>query len=177
MEINSQVIDVLREFNINQNDAICYLISLHYGYKPSYIPEILMQKINTTGIYTLDEKGTVQWNVSLFDGGVTNFEWVKTEYVPLFKERNPQKGGKVREATARMKALFAKNPDIRKDDVLNATRYYLSCTNPSYIRFPHFFIQKGKGLDAIYDILDWIERYKENSQLGSGRSTRRNTMQ
>lgn len=160
MQINEQVLKILAEFNIRRDNGICYLISLFHGYQPDYIPEKLKQKINVSKIVEMDRDGTIKWNIPLYDGQETKFQWVKTEYVPLFKARNSSKGGKVRESTARMKKLFANNPDIRKEDVLGATKMYLINTNPEYIRFPHYFIEKGKGVEKTNDILDWIEKYK-----------------
>lgn len=180
MKINEKIIDALKECNIKVDDALPYLISLHHGYNPSYIPDILKQKMNITGIYEKDDKsGTIKWNEPLYFGGATAFDWVKTEYVPMFKAINPQRGGKVRESMARMKRIFADNPDIRKQDVLAATDYYLTNTDPAYIRFPHYFIEKGKGINKTNDLLDWIDKVKalETVSQGIGRVDKSNTMQ
>ena len=175
MKINEQILDILKEFGIRKDDGICYLISLYHGYKPTYIPDVLKQKINLTKIVVNDRTG-ITWNIPLYSGAETAFEWVKTEYVPMFKERNSKKGGKVREATSRMKKLFAANPDIRKDEVIGATRMYLLNTNPDYIRFPHYFIEKGVGAEKSWDVLDWIEKYRLTEDT-TGRTSLSNTMQ
>lgn len=175
MEINEQIIEVFDECKIYKADGICYLLALFYGYKPTYIPEDLKVKLNASGIYK-EELGSITWNIPLFNTQVTAFQWVKDEYVKLFKQHNSDRGGKVREATSRMKKLFAKNPDIRKDDVIGATKMYLLNTDPRYIRFPHYFIEKGVGGNKTYDILDWIEKYKENQERSQGRTSHTNTL-
>lgn len=175
MEINEQIIEIFEDCKIARADGICCLLALFYGYKPTYIPKDLKIKLNASGIYK-EELGSITWKVPLFNTQVTAFQWVKDEYVVLFKEHNSEKGGKVRESTARMKRLFAKNPDVRKDDVIGATKMYLLNTDPKYIRFPHYFIEKGKGGDKTYDIIDWIEKYKENQNRGVGRVSHTNTM-
>lgn len=162
MQINDQVKKALEEFSVPLKDGIPYLICLYFGYEPSYIPDMLKQKVNATGIVIIDAKGTLQWRVPLFEGQETAFGWVQTEYVPLFSEANPKKGGKVREATARMKKFFANNPEIRKEDIIAATKLYLLNSDPRFIRFPHFFIEKGKGVDRISDLEDWLDKYKAN---------------
>ena len=94
----------------------------------------------------------------------SNFDWVKEEYIPLFKQKNPKKGTHAREATARMKKLFAEFPDVRKDEVLKATQNYLLATDADYIRNPHYFIIKGSGTGKIMDILTWIDRLREQEK-------------
>lgn len=160
MDINEEIIEVLKEYSIKKDDGICYLLSLFYGYKPSYIPNELKIKVNITKI-VVDKGGNLHWNVPLFDGQETTFDWVEKEYIEMFHNKNPKKGRYKRECIGRMKKLFAKDPSIRKEEVIGATVLYLSETDPTYIRKPHFFIEKGVGVNKIQDILDWIDRYRE----------------
>lgn len=176
MNINQEILEILTEYKVHKDDAICYLIALYYGYKPSYIPDDFKVRLNTLKIYE-EDKGSIKWNIPLFEGQQTAFEWVKTEYVPLFKAANPERGGHVREATARLKKLFAKNPEIRKDDVMGATKMYIKNTDSKYIMFPHYFITKGDGADRTEVILNWIEKYKLGLEQTEGKSSVTNTMQ
>lgn len=189
MKINEKILEILTSYSISKDDAICYLISLFYDYNPSYIPQSFKDRVAKTRIAVIEYKKNdegeddlteikdIKWNLPLYEGAETAFEWVKTEYVPMFKERNTDRGGKVREATARMKKLFAKNPDVRKDDVIGATRMYLRNTNPDYIRFPHYFIEKGTAADKTNDILDWLDKYALTQEDSTGRTSTSNTMQ
>lgn len=161
MEINNKILGVFKEFGIVQDDGICYLIALFHNYRPSYIPDKLRQQVNATGIVEVRDK-LIYWNIPLYTNQVTGFDWVKTEYVPMFKKANPEKGGYVREAIKRIKQLLADNPDIRKDDIINATKLYLSNTDYRYIRNPHYFITKGVGVNKTHDILTWIDKLKES---------------
>ena len=163
MEINEEILEIFKEFKIFPDDGICYLISLFYGLKPTYIPKELMKKINTTKIYEEKNK-SIHWNIPLFKNQSIEFQWVKSEYVKLFKEANVEKGGNIRESISRMKKLFAKHPEIRKHEVIEATKLYLYNTDSKYIRKPHYFIEKGQGANKISDILDWIDKYRD-SQL------------
>ena len=176
MEINEEILETFKEVKIYPADGICYLLTKFYGYEPTYIPEDLKVKMNLTGIYG-SKDGNLHWNIPLFNNQETGFDWVKTEYVAMFKEHNSDRGGNVRESIARMKKLFAKNPEIRKDEVLGATRMYLINTDPKYIRNPHYFIEKGSGANKTYDILDWVDKYKENQNRGQGRISKTNTLQ
>lgn len=173
MTINSRVLEILEESRIKKDDGICYLLSLYYGYEPSYIPDILKQKINISKIVE-NEQGTIKWNIALFDGQETAFEWVKTEYVELFRQAG--KATHVREALTRMKKLFAKNPEVRKEDVIEATKMYLYNTDIKYVRFPHYFIEKGSGVEKTSDLLDWIDKQKLAEEHAKGRVSNSNTL-
>jgi hypothetical protein len=105
------------------------------------------------------------------------WNWVKTEYVAMFKARNTTKGGKVKESVARMKKMFSAKPEIRKEDVLGTVKLYLSQTDPRFIRFPHYFLKKGQGADAIYEFDDWYDQYLESKEAGQGRDSVTNTIQ
>lgn len=175
MQINEEILEIFKEFNIFPADGICYLIAVFHGYEPTYIPDTFKQKVHASGIFVEKDKN-IHWNVPLYKKQVTAFEWVKTEYVPMFKQANSSRGGHVREATSRMKKLFAKEPEIRKDDVIGAVRMYLLNTDPTYIRQPHYFIEKGTGGNKTYDILDWIDKYKLTKEQQVGRTSHTNTM-
>ena len=175
MNINDEILEILSEVKIQKDDGICYLLSLFYGYKPEFIPDSFKQKMNITGIYQ-EERGSIKWNVPLFEGQQTTFEWVK-DYCQLFKDANSLRAGHVREATALLKKLFATNPELRKDDIMNATRMYIRNTDPKYIMMPHYFIQKGIGASKTTTILDWIEKYQLTKEQEEGRDSVTNTMQ
>ncbi len=162
MEINEEILEIFKEFRILPADGICYLISLFHGYSPTYIPDEIKMKVNLTGIIAEVNKN-LHWNVPLYNNQETNFSWVNKEYVSLFENANPDKKGNWREATTRLKKLFAKYPEIRKQDVIGATKLYLDNTNPKYIRLSHFFIEKGAGASKTQDILEWIDRYNEEN--------------
>tara|TARA_R110000851_G_scaffold97156_2_gene210667 strand:+ start:2360 stop:2815 length:456 start_codon:yes stop_codon:yes gene_type:complete len=103
--------------------------------------------------------------------------WVKTEYCALFKAKNPDKGGKVRESVSRMKTMFRARPEIRKEDVILTVKLYLSQTDSRFIRYPHYFLKKGQGANAIYEFDDWYDKYLEAVEAGKGRTSNTNTMQ
>lgn len=163
--INSQIIDALKEMNININDGIVYLLGKKYGYVASHTPDSLIASVQRSGIISLDTFNSVQWNIPLFDGEeVSQWDWVKKEYRNIFKEVNPAKSGNGNDCVRRMKKLFAENPDVRKDEILGATKMYINNNDSDYIRFSHYFIEKGKGAEKTNDILTWVEKYRELSE-------------
>jgi hypothetical protein len=105
------------------------------------------------------------------------WNWVKDEYCALFKAKNPDKGGKIKESVARMKTMFRARPEIRKEDVILTVKLYLSQTDSRFIRYPHYFLKKGQGANAIYEFDDWYDKYLEAKSKGAGRTSSSNTMQ
>ena len=145
--------------------------------------EEALSKVDSLGVFDENEAVTLIIN-DIYDsiGADTEnskdpWNWVKTEYCALFKAKNPKKGGKIKESTARMKKMFSSIPEIRKEDVIQTTKLYLSQTDSRFIRFPHYFLKKGVGAEAIYEFLDWYEKYKEDKKAGEGRTSITNTMQ
>jgi len=179
--INPIITELLTEGKVRQADGICYLLSLYYGYKPTYVPDEIKQKVHSLGIVELDttfgvdvssKETPLKWNIPLFEGAETKFSWVVTEYLALFKPFGKDDTYK-RECTKRMKSLFAKNPEIRKEDVLRGTSMYIKeCLKrnlvPRLVKSPHYFIKKGTGNDATQDILTWVDKYKKvQAEIGS----------
>lgn len=176
MEINPEIYKHLKGNKIGEKEGLAYLLSVYFDVIPCYIPEVLIRLIYISKIIEPDKTG-VKWNIPLFQGQETKFEWVKTEYVKLFKDKNSDKGGHVREATARMKRLFIENPEYRKEDIIEATKLYLNSLNDvRYIMLPHYFIEKGKGVEKTQEILTWLEKLEElrefNQQAGQSLNTK-----
>ncbi len=168
MKINENLINRLKEYNILLSDVLPILINIYYQLPiPKYIPKKLMVQVNSIGIYNTTENGII-WSIPLYEGvETTTFDWVKTEYCELFKVANKTKVGDKKAATLRMKKLFSEQPDIRKDEIIGATKLYLSQTDSNYIRQSHYFISKGKGVNMIQDILTWIEEYRSSQTTGT----------
>ena len=177
MQINSEIKDILKEFQIGQDDGISYLLMKYFDVKPTYIPDLLIQKMNRTGIYFMDNNNSFQWKIPLFDDQQTAFSWVKSDYVQLFVDANPDKRGNGNSSVRLMKAFFASNPDVRKEEVIEATKMYIRNNDSKYIRLSHYFISKGRGANKIEELKDWVEKYRLWQTEGQGRTGTSNTMQ
>lgn len=157
MQINQEIKNIISRQGLNQDDVLTFLLSLHFNLSP---PSYLNNQAFMVQIQLLDvvEPGPV-WKIPLFTGQETSFEWVSTEYCALFDKAGKDKYH--RESMLRMKKLFAENPEIRKDEVIRATEMYIhSVNNPTYVKFPHYFILKGSGTSKEQPILDWIDTYR-----------------
>ena len=157
--ISNKIVKVIENSGFNICDIVTYLLSLHFKLKPEYIPELVKKRTNTLGIINRDfNKGTVIWIVPLFDSTPqqitliqenTTWIWVNTEYRQMFIDINRYKGGDKASCIIKMKQFFSENPEIRKEDVLKATKLYLEgfqngTENPKFLQQANYFIFKGK---------------------------------
>ena len=64
-----------------------------------------------------------------------------------------------------MKRFFSKYPNYRKDDIMKATRAYLSTvTDPKYCKKSHRFIYEDSGVNEYSLLLEWCERTKSSDK-------------
>lgn len=95
---------------------------------------------------------------SLREDKEPELSWVKTEYCSLFKPYGhlPYE----RECKIRIQKLMKKE-HITKDEILGATRLYLSRENPRYVKRPHYFLLKDS--DSV--IMTWIDLWRNNNSI------------
>lgn len=166
MEINQQIRDLLDSFGINQEDGLSYLLSVYYDCRPSYTPTILIQKINATNILGIGASRELIWNIPLFITSVESedkWEWVK-HWNQSFGDINPKRKGSDKDCIIRMKKFFAENPEVRKEDVIGATKlYFNSLSSRDYLTSSHYFIVKGsvRNRDRVSALEVWVQRYQQ----------------
>lgn len=163
MIFNPRISEILATFNVPEKDGLAYLLSLYYECMPTYIPLTIIQKVNISQIIRV-ENGNIAWLEPLFIGEKevsTKWKWVEAEYMPLFAECNSKRKGTKSSCISRMKKFFAENPEVRKEEVLEAVRMYIrNLNNPEYLITSHYFIYKDKGSDKTSPLEEWIESYK-----------------
>ena len=154
LKVNSEIRQIFVDKSIPVHDGVAYLLCLHYGVSPSFIPEELERRVLSTNILTKDySDDTIKWNLNLFEEQEIGFEWI-SEWMDLFKAVNPERRGIKADVLKRMKKFFVNNPAIRKEEVFQATKEYLSnVTNPMYCKKSHKFIYE---LDDSSMLLDFV---------------------
>lgn len=90
------------------------------------------------------------------------FAWVG-KFRDLFKQVNPDRWGTLSTCKERMKKFFSENPEIRVDEVMDATIMYLKNTDRRYIMKSHKFIYDGAGTSRNSTLEEWIEKFREVS--------------
>lgn len=170
--LNNKIKEVFKEYNIDETQGFIYLFCLEFGLDTEGLDAELKQKVHVSNVVKPVNTG-IEWTYGgLFEKQVPEinkyFKWVEEEYIPLFKEVGKHiTPSVVKNTTDRIIELFKERPDIRKEDVLNATKYYVSVTNHKVIREPYYFIKKGVGKNAIRDVLTWIALYQQNKVMES----------
>lgn len=159
--MNPEILNSIKKSTtqVSEKDLLGYLLCLENRIYPSYIPTEIEELAKELGLVDTKEEKPILTTPLYSVGSDKYWEWVGEKYLPLFAEIG--KGNPLREVVARMKKLFTENPQIRADEVIEATKYYLKSTDSRYTREARYFIYKGVGINKTYDLLHWIEKYKK----------------
>lgn len=178
--INPKIEEILQEFNITREDGLSYLLSIYYDVRPSYTPPLLIQRMNTTNILGLDENKMLVWRFPLFlnDDNMSSDKWSWTsEWMDMFKDVNKDRRGASRSVKTRMMVFFSENPDVRKEEVFEATKMYLrSLTSPTFCKKSHKFICEGSGKFRVSLLEEWVEKYREYYAVSDEPQTSSNSL-
>lgn len=170
MKINSLIISLLREHNINKDLGLMALLGIYYNLDiDECISDDVIKAINLTKILDKDytNGGEIVWLVPLFEGQENNWNWVE-EFVNQFGKLNPERRGNLRDSISRMKEFFRQYPEYRKEDVIQATKnYFKSVTDRQYLMKSHKFIFDGSGRFRKSTLLDWCEKLQNSSNNNS----------
>ena len=166
LNFNSEIREIFNRHSISLHDGLSYLLCLHYGTDPSFIPETLESKVLATRIVTKNyDTGEVQWNIPLFEETENGFEWI-SDWMDLFKAVNPERRGVKADVLRRMKKFFVNNPSIRRDDVIEATKMYLKTVdNPTYCKKSHKFIYEQDGSSMLLDYVERIPDFRKITKM------------
>jgi len=170
--INEKIRDKLREFNVNEDEGLLYLLGVFYNLKTSgIIPEETIKQVNFSKIVTRDYEGevpSVLWNIPLFEGQVydSNWQWV-LEWRMLFMEIRGDAGGDRKGCIDKMKKFFSQHPEVRKDEVFDAANMYLdefrygSKRETKYLQQADYFISKINREEGTNIKRSRLEQYVE----------------
>ena len=173
MQFNPEILEILKEFKIGKDEGLLYLLGIYHNLDVEKIaPEEVIKTMNLTKIVDKDYKtNTITWNIPLFLGQETAFDWV-ADWIEPFGRLNPDRKGSSRDATPRMKDFFKKYPEYRKEDVYKARDLYLaSVRDPKYLMKSHKFIFDGAGAMKKSTLLEYCEKVKTSSSSSNIKGT------
>ena len=168
MQINQEVPKLLAEHGVDCSLGLLYLLGIYHNLDgiSEIIPEPIVRLVNNLGIVERNYKdNTIEWHVPLYDGQNVDsvWEWVN-EYRKLFASKNKEREGNKKSCVQRMKMFFAQNPEVRKQDVLDATTMYLRTVEPKFVKMAERFIFDGQGNYKTSMLLQWVERLWETKR-------------
>lgn len=186
---NPAVFEKLEEFGISTEEevgaALLYLLSVFFELKCEVLPAEVVRTVNLTKIATRDytdpEHPVTHWNIPLFmvqENLEQNWEWI-ADYRKLFSDVRPSAKGDLGTVVKKMKAYFAENPHVRKEDVMEAARNYIeefrrSRSDSQYFQQADHFIRKnasrfGEAQSRLTNYLETIyEERKRNTETNTG---------
>lgn len=173
MEFNPEVLEILREFKIDRDTGLLSLLGIYHGLDiDKIVPEDTVKAINLTHIVDKDyTTKSITWNIPLFKGQETAFEWV-SDWMEAFGRINPDRKGSARDAIPRMKDFFKKYPEYRKEDVYKARDLYFSTVKDrQYLMKSHKFIFDGAGAMKKSTLLEFCEKVKTTSSTSNLKGT------
>lgn len=168
MELNPEIISILKEFNIDHSEGLLCLLGIYYKLDVERTcSEETIKAINLTKIVDKDyENKIIKWHVPLFIGQVTEWQWVKEwnnkwNINMTRKDSNP-------DVLKRMQEFFSKYPEYRKEDVIKATdAYFSSLKSMDYLKSSAKFIFDGAGGMKKSILLSWCEKVKNSSEVSN----------
>lgn len=168
MQINKDVINILKANKITTDTGLLYLLGLHFKLDTAVIPDDIKAQIHAANVVNRDYKSeTIEWNVSLFEGQETAFSWVD-EWRAGFKQRNADRAGNKKFCVKRMKDFFAANPEVRKEDVIEATEmYFLSVKDNQYLKSADKFIAEGNAAVKKSMLEQYLEKVFEERKTNT----------
>lgn len=165
MEINKDIFTILKEHKIDKNKGTLALLAIYYKLDAEgVVPEDIIKGINLTKIVEKDYKvgiGTIKWNVPLFLGQQTEWEWVH-KWNEAWRVKSDRKESNTI-VIKRMQDFFKLYPKYRQDDVFKARDlYFKSLSSPQYLKNSAAFIFDGAGAMKKSALLTWCEKATEN---------------
>jgi hypothetical protein len=173
MELNEEIFEVLKEFKINKNKGILALLAIYFKLDAeTTIDEETIKAINLTKIVNKDHaNGMITWNMPLFAGQQTEWDWVKDKYNKLW-DRNRDRKASNPDCIKRMQEWFKKYPAYRLQDVEKATLAYHTATrDPQYLKNSAAFIFDGVGASKKSILLAWCEKTKDAASTSNMKGT------
>ena len=173
LELNPKVLDIINKTeSLDYAKSLVFLFLFEYSNKPITAfpdPKKMEVLLHSNGLLARDYDSNrhLKPRHPLFIKKIDEFKWVK-EYRSLFSSKALGISGKMGDPNSCAKKMkeFLKVHDYDKDTILEATKLYISKTNPKYLRRADYFISKEKqGSGAISDLLIWCEELEDNGGI------------
>lgn len=165
LNFNTDVVQLLKDNDINVNDGKLILIALYFNLRPTFVPDDLKHKIFKLGLFTYNKsKKEIKWKFDIFNQ--SEIDWLD-EYRDLFKNVNKERKGDKKTVNNKLKKFMINYPTVTKEQIINSTKLYLREQNPTYIMDSGYFIEKN-GNSKILEYLNRLDKEKEVTTFDNG---------
>ena len=178
-KLNPKLPLMLKEHGIDTTEGILALLGLTHSLDvTTIIKEETINKLVLKGfierVYTSStRKHYVQLNIPVYEKQEVEWEWVEKEFMKPFATMKPSIAMLYDESKKRMIRFFQENPSIRKDDVIRATKLYLSeVDDVTYLQAPHYFIRKDKGIAQTSRLKAYLDKLSRGSSAARQHTVR-----
>ena len=173
LSINPQITKICAEHDLDSEIIILVLLAHYFNTVPESFKTVYEEEIKVVhflGIIALDDSFTniTKWNIPLFEKEIVedDWSWVITEFREMFKKRKYDAGGTVASCLDKMKKFFAKNPSVRKDDVIEAAKLYIKSTpDVRFLQKASYFINKNQHESRLSEYLEILKKMKEKKAV------------
>lgn len=165
LNFNTDVVQLLKDNDINVNDGKLILIALYFNLRPTFVPDDLKHKIFKLGLFTYNKsKKEIKWKFDIFNQ--SEIDWLD-EYRDLFKNVNKERKGDKKTVNNKLKKFMINYPTVTKEQIINSTKLYLREQNPTYVMDSGYFIEKN-GNSKILEYLNRLDKEKEVTTFDNG---------
>ena len=173
MKFNPEIESLLNKFNINRTVGLVTLLCLYHELDDDRVKNTIenQQKITLTKIVERDyANGGIKWNIPLYEGEQVidkNWGWVD-EYRELFARYRPDAKGTKSVVLKKMQKFFSEHPEVRKEEIFQATEMYLrtfAASTPNqrkYIQQADYFISKATEGVKTSRLEQYLELIKDS---------------
>jgi hypothetical protein len=171
MTINEAVRKHLAKYKIPEHQGILYLLAVYFELDAeSIVPEEVWKQVAFSKIIEREyiSKKTI-WNIQLFNEiKTTDMRWV-INWRQIFGELKESAAGDPTACMANMEKFIKNHPDITIDEIVGATKLYVSefnATNLDYLQTAHYFIYKfTPQKTSVSRLLQYVDLYRKNVEI------------
>ncbi len=160
MKINKEIAVILKHHKIDVQAGTLVLLGIYFNLDVDTVcPEEVVKAINLTKIVVKNyDQKIIEWNIPLFEGQNTDWDWVK-EWNDGFGKLNPERKDSLVDVQKRMMEFFKNNPKYRMQDVIEArNNYFKSVRDSQFLKSSAKFIMEGIGAMKKSMLLTWCEK-------------------
>lgn len=172
MDINKELTSALEKCNLgNPNTTMAFLLCNYFNIDVQFKHDIKddLLELSKRNIISRDITKSpfgITLNIPLFKEKIHEVkqEFID-EYRELFKGIRIKSMGNRQDCIEKMKRFRETYPQYSEEDIIKATKYYISHTDPRFTRYANYFIFKRENGIELSDLLTILEEGQWKNQV------------